>query len=161
MIFYDIYQDGAVNLPHDTYLHDCVVTLYGGTLSGVHTLNISLDGAFIIHPKAKLDSGTESVFNLNSITVLDGGVMRYEGVTAQNDGLVVNLEGGLVVQGGGVIEGNNIKVKGEYHCSVSNDSVLWICDRCCKMGAHKRHVKNMRLYTDYRFTDDGDDGEYE
>ena len=41
-------------------------------------------------------------------------------------------------------------------CSVSKDSVLWICDRCRKMGAHKRHVKYMRLYTDYRFTDDGD-----
>ena len=41
-------------------------------------------------------------------------------------------------------------------CSVSKDSVLWICDRCRKMGAHKRHVKYMRLYTYYRFTDDGD-----
>ena len=54
-----------MNLPYETYLKDSVVTLYGGVVSGIHTLNISLGGAFIAHPKAKQVGGDESQLVLN------------------------------------------------------------------------------------------------
>ena len=107
-----IFQNGTVNLPYDTFLKDCTVTLYGGVLRGVHTLNISLGGSFIAYPPAALGSGEPSHFNLDSISILDGGVFRYEGHAEQEDAVVISLDGSLVVHGGGQLIGNKITVKG-------------------------------------------------
>ena len=101
-------------MPYDTFLKDCTVTLYGGVLRGVHTLSISLGGSFIAYPPAALDSGESSHFNLDSISILDGGVFRYEGRTEQEDAVVISLDGSLVVHGGGQMFGNKITVKGTY-----------------------------------------------
>ena len=104
-----------------------------------------------------------------------GSVGTEDSLTVDVDSEPVNVSGEFIQDidrcdcehcdnGGGDI--NQLDRCGGDHfrcdqCSVSKDSVLWICDRCRKMSAHKRHVKYMRLYTDYWFTDDGDDGEYE
>ena len=106
------FQHGTVNLPYDTYLMDSVVTLYGGILRGVETLNISLDGSFIAYPPAQLGSDEPSVYNLNSITVLDGGLFKYIGYTEAGDGLIVNLDGGFAVRGGGLVEVNKLTLSG-------------------------------------------------
>ena len=110
---YAVFQNSTVNLPSDTFLKDCTVTLFGGVLRGVHTLNISLGGAFIAYPLAALDSGEPSHFKLDSISVLDGGLFKYEGHSEEGDAVVISLDGSLIVHGGGQLTGNKITVKGQ------------------------------------------------
>ncbi|KAL8620488.1 hypothetical protein ACOMHN_056880 [Nucella lapillus] len=109
-----LYQNGTVNLPYNTYLHQSRVTLYGGVLQGVHTLNLSLGGVFTIYPPARLNAsgGQQGAkeLRLNSMVILDGGRFEFTGLTHSHDTLSVVLEGGLVVHGGGVMTGNNIHV---------------------------------------------------
>ena len=100
-------------MPTETYLLNSVITLYGGILRGLKTLNISLGGAFIAYPKAALDSGVESYFHLDSITILDGGLFKYEGKANDGDALTVELDGGLVVQGGAQVIANKLTLKGQ------------------------------------------------
>ena len=82
-------------------------------MRGVHTLDISLGGSFIAYPLAALDSGEPSHFNLGSISVRDGGLFKYEGLSEQGDAVVISLDGSLTVHGGGQLTGNKISVKGK------------------------------------------------
>ena len=109
-----------MNLPFDTYLRDCRVTLYGGILRGVETLNISLDGSFTIYPPARLNNSagtTDNEFTLNSITVLDGGAFRYMGVAEDDNQMNVILNGSLHVLGGGEFHANNLNLQGKIEIS--------------------------------------------
>ena len=115
-------QHARVNLPYNTYLHDSRVTLYGGVLQGVHTLNVSLDGVFTIYPPARLNTSSSSSssspssskeLRLNSIVVLDGGRLEFTGSTEDADAMTIVLDGGLVVQGGGVLSANDLHVRGQ------------------------------------------------
>ena len=79
-----------MNLPYNTYLHDSRVTLYGGVLQGIHTLNISLDGVFTIYPPARLNTSSHGSLvskelRLNSIIILDGGRFEFTGTTEDLD----------------------------------------------------------------------------
>ncbi len=102
-----------MNLPYETYLKHSIVTLYGGLLRGLKVLNVSLGGEFIVYPPTKLDSDTPSVLNLNSITVLDGGTLLYQGTVDDWDTLYINLEAGLLVTGGGTVTANRLNVNGK------------------------------------------------
>ena len=110
-------QNGTVNLPYNTYLHDSRVTVYGGVLQGIHTLNISLDGVFTIYPPARRNTSHGSLvskeLHLNSIIILDGGRFEFTGTTEDRDKLDIVLGGGLVVQGGGVMSGNYLNISGK------------------------------------------------
>ncbi|KAK3576663.1 hypothetical protein CHS0354_004948 [Potamilus streckersoni] len=106
-----LYEEASVNLPYDTYLRDSSVILYGGILESLNTLNISLNGAFILYPPARLNktqSDRSSTLYLNSISILDGGVFRYEGTPQNNDELRIVLDGGLVIRGGGELHANKL-----------------------------------------------------
>ena len=105
-----------MNLPFDTYLRDSVVTLYGGVLRGVHSLNVSLGGAFIAYPRAALNSGQRSHFRLHSVTVLDGGRFEYRGRAADADALVIELDGDFTVRGGGFVTANKLLLTGIGCC---------------------------------------------
>lgn len=104
-----------MNLPYDTYLRDCRITLYGGLLRGVATLNISLDGSFTVYPPARLNNSLSSRndFVMDSITILDGGVFKFMGTAEENNGLNVTLTGSLHIQGGGEFRTNNIYLQGQ------------------------------------------------
>ena len=91
------------------------MTLLGGVLRGMETLDISLGGAFTAYPAAKLGSAEASVFNLDSITVLDGGIFKYMGNTDNGDELTLSLAGDFEVQGGGTVEVNKLKLTGQLH----------------------------------------------
>ena len=103
-------------MPFDTYLKDCRVTLYGGLLRGVETLNISLAGAFTVYPSVKHNATSvteESSFSLNSITILDGGLFDYKGDAEHDNKLNIHLDGGLHIRGGGIFKVNNLYLEGQ------------------------------------------------
>jgi len=109
-------QGGTVNLPFDSYLKDCRVTLYGGLLKGVETLNISLDGTFTVYPPVKHNASSsteESTFSMNSITILDGGLFDYKGDTANDNKLNIFLDGSLHIRGGGIFQVNSLYLEGK------------------------------------------------
>lgn len=108
-------QNGQVNLPSDTYLKSVTVTDYGGTITGLETFNISRDGAVKVYPPSKDNPHYKSiVYNLNTISVLDGGVFSYFGEAETNDELIVNLEGALIIRGGGEMNVNKMELTGEF-----------------------------------------------
>lgn len=109
-------QNGQVNLPSDTYLKSVTVTDYGGTITGLETFNISRDGAVKVYPPSKDDPHYKSiVYNLNTISVLDGGVFSYFGEAETDDELIVNLEGALIIRGGGEMNVNKMDLTGEFY----------------------------------------------
>ena len=109
-----------MNLPYDTYLQDCRITLYGGILRGVATLNISLDGSFTVYPPARLNNSHSNShdFVMDSITILDGGLFSFVGTAEGNNKLNVTLTGSLHIQGGGEFRTNNIYLQGQWPFSI-------------------------------------------
>lgn len=89
--------------------------MYGGLLRGVATLNISLDGSFTVYPPARLNNSLSSRndFVMDSITILDGGVLKFMGTAEENNRLNVTLTGSLHIQGGGEFRTNNIYLQGQ------------------------------------------------
>lgn len=85
----------------------------GGLLKGVQKLNISLDGLFTVYPPARLQEHS-SRFEMNSITILDGGKFMFMGKAEDENKLEVILDGGLHVQGGGELEANYIHIEGNH-----------------------------------------------
>ena len=91
------------------------MTLYGGLLRGVETLNISLDGAFTVYPPVKHNATStteESTFSLNSITILDGGLFDYKGDADNDNKLNILLDGSLHIRGGGIFKVNSLYLEG-------------------------------------------------
>lgn len=110
------FQNATVNLPYETYLHNSRVTLYGGVLQGIHTLNISLDGVFTIYPPARInnsDSPGSKMIHFNSLSILDGGRFEFNGSAEENDDINIVLDGELAIQGGGIMSGNKMNITGE------------------------------------------------
>ena len=108
-------QGGTVNLPYDTYLRDCRISLYGGTVQGLQALNISLDGAFYVYPPEKENEGDVipvNEFELDSITILDGGVFEFFGEPDNDNKLDIKLNGSLTINGGGEFRTNNMYLEG-------------------------------------------------
>ena len=112
IIFYHfVYlQNARANLPVDTYLKDSTVVDYGGTLSGVQTLNISLGGAFYSYPPA--DHSTVLYDFFNTISILDGGVFKFFGTANDGDLLKIKMAGSLMIRGGGEMLVNNLELYG-------------------------------------------------
>ncbi|CAH1775844.1 unnamed protein product, partial [Owenia fusiformis] len=102
-----LYDDAKINLPFETYLKDSRVILYGGELLGLKKLNVSLNGEFIAYPEARLFADYDSEFNLESIEVLDGGILGFEGTAAAEDVMTMSLDA-LIVRGGGLFYANKL-----------------------------------------------------
>ncbi|WAR26294.1 hypothetical protein MAR_011998 [Mya arenaria] len=127
-----VYPDSQVNLPSDTYLKDVTVSDYGGTILGLETFNISRGGAVHVYPpEASNPHFKEIVYDLNTISILDGGSFTYHGTAENNDVLTVNLAGDLMIRGGGVMTVNkmilnaiNITVESEGILSASSGGFL-------------------------------------
>ncbi|KAI8478546.1 hypothetical protein Bbelb_437250, partial [Branchiostoma belcheri] len=107
----NVYQNGTLGLPHHTYLQDTTLTLYGGKLLGVQTLNISLDGKLDIKATSKINTETPGTLVLNSITVLNGGVLSYLEGPEDEAGLMVQLDGSFTVRGGAEVAANKLYIK--------------------------------------------------
>ena len=111
----------------DTYLKDCTVSHMGGTLDNVKTLNISLGGRFLSYPTE--DNPRVVYKNFNTIMVMDGGEFEFFGTAEHGDLLGLELEGDLVVQGGGKMKANQLEVTGksiiEPRHVISNNVVFW------------------------------------
>lgn len=107
-------QDAQVNLPSDTYLKDVTVYDYGGTITGLETFNISRGGAVKVYPPlASNPHFRPNVYDLNTISVLDGGSFYYYGEAEADDVFTVNLTGDLMIRGGGEMHVNKMKLNGE------------------------------------------------
>ncbi|KAL4226615.1 hypothetical protein ACF0H5_014598 [Mactra antiquata] len=106
-----VYPDGQVNLPSDTYLKDSTVYDYGGTITGLETFNISRGGAVKIYPPS-IDNEfyKQIVYDLNTISVLDGGLFAYYGTAENDDILEINLAGDLMIRGGGEMNVNKVNL---------------------------------------------------
>ena len=65
---------------------------------------------FQVYPPAELDFSNR--FEMNSISVLDGGVLAFEGTAEGDSKMEIILEGGLHVHGGGEVKTNNIYLEG-------------------------------------------------
>ena len=89
------------------------VSDYGGTITGLETFNISRGGAVKIYPPSVNDPHFKQiVYNLNTISILDGGVFHYFGSAEAGDVLTVNLDGDLMIRGGGEMKANKLVLKG-------------------------------------------------
>ena len=84
-------QNSEVNLPSTTFLRDADITMFGGTVTGIENVEISLNGGFHLYPEARIYSDVRSVVNLNLIEVMDGGVFSYRGVAADGDALTLSV----------------------------------------------------------------------
>ena len=108
-------QDGQANLPADTYLKDVTVYDYGGTITGLETFNISRGGAVKVYPPLLSNPHyVPIIYNLNTISVLDGGLFQYYGYAEADDVLTVNLTGDLMIRGGGEMYVNKMKLNGKF-----------------------------------------------
>lgn len=115
-----------MNLPFDTYLRDCRISLYGGTVQGLQKMNISLDGAFYVYPKEKENENDvmePNVFELDSIAILDGGLFEYFGEAVNDNKLDITLNGSLSINGGGEFRANNMYLEGII-CLYDNIRIL-------------------------------------
>lgn len=109
-------QDGQANLPADTYLKDVTVYDYGGTITGLETFNISRGGAVKVYPPLSSNPHFRPiVYNLNTISILDGGSFYYYGKAEESDVLTVNLTGDLMIRGGGEMYVNKMNLNGVYN----------------------------------------------
>ena len=107
-------KDGQVNLPIETYLKDVTVYDYGGTITGLETFNISRGGAVKVYPPSRDNPFYKDIeYNLDTISVLDGGEFSYFGSAVEDDTLRVTLGGDLIVRGGGVMTVNNMELHGK------------------------------------------------
>ena len=107
-------QNATANLPEDTYLKDNTVADHGGTLANIRTLNISLGGAFLSYPP---DDHARVFYDFfNTISILDGGLFKFFGTAANDDRLVIEMDGDLMIRGGGEMIANNLEVYGRYYC---------------------------------------------
>lgn len=89
------------------------VTDYGGTITGLETFNISRGGAVRVYPPSINEPFFKNiVYNLNTISILDGGEFIYYGTAEAADVLEINLNGDLMIRGGGVMKANKLKLKG-------------------------------------------------
>ena len=123
---YLVSQNASVNLPVDTYLKDSVVADYGGILASVETLDISLGGAFRSYPPADHSPVIYDFFN--TISILDGGVFEFFGTAADGDLLNIQLNGSLMIRGGGEMIVNNLELYGIYTISfLSGPRVFYNC----------------------------------
>ena len=52
------------------------------------------------------------MYNLNTISILDGGLFAYHGTAENDDVLTVNLAGDLVIRGGGEMWANRLRLTG-------------------------------------------------
>lgn len=101
-------------MPSDTYLKDVTVYDYGGTITGLETFNISRGGAVKVYPPSVTNPHYKPiVYNLNTISILDGGVFTYYGTAEDEDVLEVNLAGDLMIRGGGEMYVNKMILDGE------------------------------------------------
>ena len=53
------------------------------------------------------------MYNLNTISILDGGSFSYHGTAENDDVLTVNLAGDLMIRGGGEMTVNKMVMNGE------------------------------------------------
>jgi hypothetical protein len=53
-------------------------------------------------------------FELNSITVLDGGLFQYYGEAVNDNKLDIKLNGSLIINGGGEFRTNNMYLEGNF-----------------------------------------------
>lgn len=57
------------------------------------------------------------IYNLNTISILDGGTFFYYGYAEADDELTVTLAGDLMIRGGGAMYVNKMKLSGtSYFC---------------------------------------------
>lgn len=94
-------QNAKVNMPYDTYLRDATIKLYGGRVIGLQRMDISLGGEFHMHPNARINSLTASEMKIEHLTVMDGGLFRYEGKAEDDDSLQAEVAEDFNVRGGG------------------------------------------------------------
>ena len=87
-------------------------------MAGVKTLNISLGGAFRSYPPADHSPVVYDFFN--TISILDGGIFEFHGTAADGDRIKIDMEGDLVIRGGGEMIVNNLELSGEYLWQVAN-----------------------------------------
>ena len=93
-------------------MKDSKVIDYGGTLTGVKTLNISLGGAFHSYPPADHSTVVYDIFN--TISILDGGIFKFFGTAEDGDSLVMKMDGALMIRGGGEMIVNNLELSGSF-----------------------------------------------
>ena len=93
-------------------MKDATITLLGGLLRGVEILDVSLNSNFIIHPKSRLASDSNSVFIFEKVSIFDGGVIKYMGSAEAGDVLTMNVTSTLAVKGGGELHVNNLLLSG-------------------------------------------------
>ena len=105
-------QNSEVNLPSTTFLRDADITMFGGTVTGIENVEISLNGGFHLYPEARIYSDVRSVVNLNLIEVMDGGVFSYRGVAADGDALTLSVATSFTVSGGGHVYVNKMTLDG-------------------------------------------------
>ena len=118
-----VYENSEVNLPRTTFLRNANITMFGGTVTGIENVDISLDGGFHLYPEARIYSDDRSEVFLNRIEVMDGGVMSYRGVSEEGDALTLNVNTSFTVRGGGHVYCNKMTLTGTsflyYFCSVA------------------------------------------
>ena len=118
-------QNAQVNLPSDTYLKDVTISDYGGTITGVKTFNISRNGAVHVYPPTRNATRHKTItYNLNTLSILDGGVFYYHGSLDNSDVFELNLEGDLLIRGGGEMFVNNLKLEGKVSVYVRILNIL-------------------------------------
>ena len=52
----------------------------------------------------------------NTISILDGELFKFFGTAANDDRLVIEMDGDLMIRGGGEMIANNLEVYGRYYC---------------------------------------------
>ena len=113
-IIHLLFQNSEVNLPSTTFLRDANITMYGGTVTGIENVEISLNGGFHLYSEARIYSSVASEVNLRSIEVMDGGVFSYRGIAADGDALTLTVENDFTVRGGGHVYVNKMALDGTF-----------------------------------------------
>ncbi|XP_071498055.1 uncharacterized protein [Diadema antillarum] len=105
-----VYQNGTAHLPPISLFQEVDLTLLGGSVEGVATLEIGKNALLTFDPMACVNAEAASEMYLDSLLVLGGGALEFTGSVSANQELHMTLDGKLLVRGGGVMRANKLSV---------------------------------------------------